>query len=110
MPLAQLFEQQSPFVLQQSLSYWQLASIGWHDPASLPPPSLPPLPVPPLLPPLLLPPLLPLLLPLPPPLPPPLLLPPLLPLLEPLLPPLLDPPLLPVPHFPEVQASEQQSA
>jgi hypothetical protein len=55
-PLAQLFEQQSPFVLQQSLSYWQLGSIGVHDPASLPPPSLPPLPVPPLLPPLLLPP------------------------------------------------------
>jgi hypothetical protein len=51
-PLVQLFEQQSPFVLQQSLSYWQLGSIGVHDPASLLPPSLPP----PLPPPLLLPP------------------------------------------------------
>jgi hypothetical protein len=88
-PLTQLLEQQSPFELQQSLSYWQLGSIGVHDPASLPPPSLPPLPVPPLLPPFP-----PLLEPLPPP----------------LLPPLLDPPLPPVPHFPDVQDSEQQSA
>jgi hypothetical protein len=55
-PLAQLLEQQSPFVLQQSLSYWQLGSIGVHDPASLLPPSVPPpLPVPPLPLPLLLP-------------------------------------------------------
>ena len=59
-PLAQLFEQQSPLVLQQSLSYWQLGSVGVHDPPSLLPPSMPPLLVPPLLlpllPPLLLPP------------------------------------------------------
>jgi hypothetical protein len=83
MPLAQLPEQQSPFVLQQSSSYWQSGSVGLQEP-----PLLLPLP---LLPPLLLPLLLALI---PPPLPPPL-------------PPLLLVPPVPVPHLPAVQESEQ---
>lgn len=80
-PSAQLPEQQSPLVLQQSSSYWQSGSSVEQEPLSLPvPPSCPPLPLP---------------LPLPPP---------LLPLL---VPPSWPPPVL-VPHLPEVQESEQQ--
>jgi hypothetical protein len=85
-PLAQLPEQQSPLVLQQSSSYWQSGSPSAHEPpSSLVPESVePPLPLP--LPASLVP---PLPLPLP-------------------VPASLEPPVLPVPHLPAVQESEQQ--
>jgi len=55
-PLTQLFEQQSPLVLQQLSSAWQFPDVA-QPPASWPPPLPPPLllPVPPSCPPLLLP-------------------------------------------------------
>jgi hypothetical protein len=97
-PLAQLSEQQSPFSLQQSSSYWQSGSPSEQEPPSLLVPESvdPPLPLPPasLFPPLPLP---PLLLPLPPPL-----------LLPVPVPPSLPPPVPPAPHLPEVHESEQQ--
>ncbi len=96
-PLAQLPEQQSPLLLQQSSSYWQSGSVGVQAPASLllPESVEPPLPLP---------------LPLPASLGPPLLLPLPLPLLLPLplpVPPSLAPPPV-VPHLPAVHESEQQ--